>query len=244
MSFKVVKFDQVLQSMGLKLPKGLFKQAAKFLCLYKADNLVSLAKSKSPLIAENSAYALKHINITYDFDLGQLQPYLGKKNLVVCNHATGFLEVFILIDLLHKAGFDFRFLANDFIKIIPDVEQLVIPVDVYSDDPHKRINAVRSIMGALNKNLTLAAFPSGEVARFSWKKMRIVEGPWNQNLLDMATRAKANIIQLEIKAKNSFFFYLCAALNPLLPTLLLFREYFNKKNHHYTVTLKNIQEFK
>jgi putative hemolysin len=244
MSFKILKFDQVFQNLGVKLPRGLKNRICKFLYLYQADNLVYEAKQQSLKIAEISGYALKHINITYEFDPGQLQPYVGQKNLVVCNHATGFLEEFILIDILYKAGFNFKFLANDFIKIIPEVEQLVIPIDVYSEDPHKRIQAVRTIMGTLNHNITLAAFPSGEVARFKWKKMKVAEHPWSKNLLDMARRSEANIIHLELKASNSFLFYFCALLNPLLPTFLLFREYFNKKNHKYKVILKNIEHAK
>ncbi len=242
MSFKIVRFDLALEKFGLKPPKSIRRPLFRFLKLYQADDLVYQSKQASPLIAENAGYALKHLNITYDFDPRQLQPFIGKRNLVACNHPTGFLEVFILMDILKKAGLDVHFLANDCISIIPDVNQIVIPVDVYSEDRHTRVQSVRSIMGCLKKGKTLAAFPSGSVSRFNWKKLKVEEMPWNQNLLDMATRSNANIIKLSVKARNSWLFYVASMLHPLLPTLFLFREYFNKKGRHFHVALEEIVE--
>ena len=240
MTFKIVRFDTALNELNIKLPRLFTNPLFKFLKLPEADELVYQAKKESPLIAENCGFALKYLNITYDFDLSQLQPYKDQINLITCNHPTGFLEVFIVIDILHRAGYNFRFLANDFINIIPDVNQLIVPVDVYSQDKHQRISSVRTIMSCFNKGLSLAAFPAGAVDRFNWRTFKIQEQPRNQGLIDMATRSKVNLINFHIKARNSWLFYLLAMLNPLLPTLLLFREYFKKKNKHFHVSLESI----
>lgn len=242
MSFKLIRFDLALKKFGLKLPKWCEKFLFHFLKLIQTDEMLFQAAQVSENASEQAGFVLKHLNITYDFNHGQLQPFIGQKNLVVCNHPTGFLEVFILMDLLKREGLDYRFLANEFVSLIPVAGQVVIPVDVYSNDKHTRIQSVRKIMTCFKEKLTLAAFPSGSVSRFSWKELKVKELPWNQNLLDMATRSGANIIHLHLQARNSLFFYVIAMLHPLLPTLFLFREYFKKRGKHFKITLEKVEE--
>jgi len=100
---------------------------------------------------------------TSDIDLARI-PKSGPA-IVTANHPFGILEGAILASLLRRIRPDVRFLANGILNAIPEVRDLLIPVDPISGRSAVEANGrgLRASLQHLRSGGMLVVFPAGEV---------------------------------------------------------------------------------
>lgn len=112
---------------------------------------------------------------------------------------------------------------------IEPLQSLLLPVDnMGGNTPRENL---RNIRRHLEADGALIIFPAGEVSRMSPKGVR--DGEWQAGFVKIAAGAKAPILPVFVKARNSIFFYSLSFLAKPLSTAWLIREMF--KHSHNTV---------
>jgi putative hemolysin len=165
---------------------------------------------------------------TSDIDLARI-PKSGPA-IVTANHPFGILEGAILASLLRRIRPDVRFLANGILNAIPEVRDLLIPVDPISGRSAVEANGrgLRASLQHLRSGGMLVVFPAGEVSHFRWSNRRVTDGEWNTSVARMAGIANVPVVPLYVEGTNSLMFHLAGLAHAAFRTALLCRELLNK----------------
>jgi putative hemolysin len=73
-------------------------------------------------------------------------------------------------------------------------------------------------------------FPAGEVSHFRWKTKKIEDPAWNETVVRIIRRARAKVVPVYFKGRNSMVFQIAGLIHPVLRTLMLPREMIKKKS--------------
>ncbi|MHA2769804.1 lysophospholipid acyltransferase family protein [Vibrio harveyi] len=229
-----------------KTPFGIGENVAEW-----ATGLNQLDKfyAQRPVNADTKTFlrfTLDILGIDYRIAHGSLDsvPKQGA-TVIVANHPLGCVEGVILAELLLMVRDDIQILANQYLKTVPELDQLFIGVDVFEGK-----DAVKSNMKALraaNKHLAsgglLLVFPAGEVSQLvDAKQQRLEDKAWTRSVSSLIRKNKATTVPVFISGQNSKRFYMAGKIHPLLRTLLLGRELLNK--HAQTINLSFGQSIK
>lgn len=214
-----------------KTPFGIGENVAEW-----ATGLNQLDKfyAQRPVNADTKTFlrfTLDILGIDYHIAHGSLDsvPKQGA-TVIVANHPLDCVEGVILAELLLMVRDDIQILANQYLKTVPELDQLFIGVDVFEGK-----DAVKSNMKALraaNKHLAsgglLLVFPAGEVSQLvDAKQQRLEDKAWSRSVSSLIRKNKATTVPVFISGQNSKRFYMAGKIHPLLRTLLLGRELLN-----------------
>jgi putative hemolysin len=186
------------------------------------------------------ARVLERMAISYDLadeDFGRI-PATGPL-VVIANHPFGAVEGLILLDLLRRTRPDVRVLANSLLCQVPELRQVVIPVDPFGGCSAVVANrtplreAVRWVRGGG----ALLVFPAGAVAHFSLGRREICDPPWSPRLARLLRAYAAPVLPVFFPGHNGLLFQLADLLHPRLRTLLLPRELLNKSGRRFPLRI-------
>ncbi|MEH0699477.1 lysophospholipid acyltransferase family protein [Vibrio owensii] len=193
-------------------------------------------------------FTLDILGIDYRIAHGSLDsvPKQGA-TVIVANHPLGCVEGVILAELLLMVRDDIQILANQYLKTVPELDQLFIGVDVFEGK-----DAVKSNMKALraaNKHLAsgglLLVFPAGEVSQLvDAKQQRLEDKAWSRSVSSLIRKNKATTVPVFISGQNSKRFYMAGKIHPLLRTLMLGRELLNKQAQTIDLSFGQAIKFK
>src|SRR5215469_4324709 len=112
-------------------------------------------------------------------DLAQI-PATGSA-VVVFNHPTGILDGAVVSHLCSLIRRDTKILANALLGYIPELAEVLIPVDVLGGKSaaHKNAIAIRKSIEHLQAGGLLIAFPAGEVSHFQWRMGVVSDSSWS-----------------------------------------------------------------
>ncbi|RDS85333.1 lysophospholipid acyltransferase family protein [Dyella psychrodurans] len=139
--------------------------------------------------------------------------------LIVANHPLGMLDAMALVDLVGSVRQDARIMGNDFLKAIPQLGELLLPVDVFGSGAASRL---RNVYRALERGEALIVFPAGEVSRMGPAGVR--DGRWSDGFARLAMHSKVPVLPIHVAARNSAIFYGLSMLAKPLSTAMLPRE--------------------
>ncbi|EKM22084.1 lysophospholipid acyltransferase family protein [Vibrio sp. HENC-03] len=231
-----------------KTPFGIGENVAEW-----ATGLNQLDKfyAQRPVNADTKTFlrfTLDILGIDYRIAHGSLDsvPKQGA-TVIVANHPLGCVEGVILAELLLMVRDDIQILANQYLKTVPELDQLFIGVDVFEGK-----DAVKSNMKALraaNKHLAsgglLLVFPAGEVSQLvDAKQQRLEDKSWSRSVSSLIRKNKATTVPVFISGQNSKRFYMAGKIHPLLRTLLLGRELLNKQAQTIDLSFGQAIKFK
>ena len=174
---------------------------------------------------------LDFLGVTFtasDVDLARI-PNSGPA-IVTANHPFGILEGAILAGLLRRIRPDVRFLANGILNAIPEVRDLLIPVDPIHGRSAIAGNGrgLRASLQHLRSGVMLVIFPAGEVSHFRWNDRTVTDGEWNTSAARMAGIADVPVVPLYVDGTNSLMFQFAGLAHSAFRTVLLCRELLNK----------------
>ncbi|WP_186175183.1 lysophospholipid acyltransferase family protein [Vibrio jasicida] len=231
-----------------KTPFGIGENVAEW-----ATGLNQLDKfyAQRPVNADTKTFlrfTLDILGIDYRIAHGSLDsvPKQGA-TVIVANHPLGCVEGVILAELLLMVREDIQILANQYLKTVPELDQLFIGVDVFEGK-----YAVKSNMKALraaNKHLAngglLLVFPAGEVSQLvDAKQQRLEDKAWSRSVSSLIRKNKATTVPVFISGQNSKRFYMAGNIHPLLRTLMLGRELLNKQAQTIDLSFGQAIKFK
>ena len=146
--------------------------------------------------------------------------------VIIANHPIGSLDGLALLRLVSEVRKDVKIVANDILGRVDAIKPLLISLDNMGGAAYRQ--SYKQTLEALNNEEAIIIFPAGEVSRARPTGVRDTQ--WHSGFLHFARKAKAPILPIYVKAKNSLLFYSASALFKPFGTLLLIREMFNKES--------------
>lgn len=129
------------------------------------------------------------------------------KYIFASNHPLGGFDGMLLMKNVDKKLGAFRFLSNDILMNIPQLEPVFVPVNKHG--AHAR-EAALALLGVYESDNQVLIFPSGLASRKI--KGRIVDLEWKKHFITKAIQHKRDVIPVFISGRNSNRFYLLAKL--------------------------------
>lgn len=158
--------------------------------------------------------------------------------LIVANHPTGIADGVILWHVLAQRRQDAFFFANsDILRVLPQMEDMIVPVEWRLDKrTHTRTRETMThTRRAIGAGRIGVIFPSGRLARR--QGLALHERPWMASAAMIARKFDLDVIPVNIRARNSWLFYLFDLIHPTLRDITLFHETLNKGRQPFRLTV-------
>jgi putative hemolysin len=176
---------------------------------------------------------LAELNVRAEVDPADLAriPASGPA-VVVANHPFGGIEGILLASLLFAVRSDVRVMANFMLNRVPQMRDILIPVDPFNlrSSPRVNLRPMRAALRWVRGGGMLMVFPSGEVSHLRLDQRRICDPVWNAAVGGIVRHAEADVLPVFIEGRNSAAFQAAGLVHPRLRTALLAREMLNKRD--------------
>lgn len=175
---------------------------------------------------------LEELNIAVEIEGIENLPENGRC-FFVANHPFGFADGLVLTSIVAKKYGTFKAIGNELFLLVPQLRPLIAAVDVFGNGNNFR-KYLLGLESVYNSDVPITHFPSGEVSRI--KSGKIQDKDWEKSFISKAVSCKRNIVPIYIQGKNSLLFYLAFSFRKVigvhasLESVLLPREFFNKRN--------------
>jgi len=239
--------------MDLISPKDLVK-ASKTLEVFGGEKLAKIIFRLLRLNLVNQTYSdnihlpppefldrvLEDIMISYttpEDDMKNIPP--EGSFITISNHAYGGIDGLILISLINKQRPGYKVLVNFLLTRIVPLQTYFIGVNPF--ETHKD---VKSSFGGLKDAIVHLAnghpmgfFPAGEVSSFKFKQRGITDREWQHSMLKFIKKARVPIVPVYFEGHNSIQFNILGFIHPVLRTVKLPSELYNKESKSIRVRI-------
>lgn len=154
-------------------------------------------------------YGLDFVDALLNQELGVKVELEGEENIPLeggvifaSNHPLGGLDGIAFMHAVGKHRSDVKFLVNDILLNIKNLQPLFVPVNTLGPQGRKNILLIEE---AYADDHALLVFPAGLVSRKRNGKIQDLE--WKKSFISKAKKYKKNIIPVYIEGRNSDFFY-------------------------------------
>ena len=186
-----------------------------------------------------SAHILRYVGVKYDLKPQQYNniPQDGPF-IVVANHPIGSADGMMLNAVIGTMRTDFKILANFLLSMIPSLRDSFFSVNPFTDGVSARssLAGIRQAKEHLAAGGCLGLFPAGEVStyqrpdrRTTLKRHTIEDIPWPDSIIKLIRNANVPVVPVYFEATNSKWFHFVGRIHPMLRTLNLPNQLFNKK---------------
>lgn len=162
-------------------------------------------------------------------------PKTGKL-ICVSNHPLGGLDGLALMKCIGEERHNIKMLANELLMNVRSIEDMFIPVDVFSSRQQK--SQLVRIRQAIENEDAIIIFPAGRVSRLTWHGIRDRE--WTKGAVYFAQKFDAPVLPIYVKGRNSILFYLLAFLWDRFGTFLLPHQLFRKGKKSIEIIIGDI----
>jgi putative hemolysin len=169
----------------------------------------------------------EHLNFSYSVSAVERAniPDSGRV-VIIANHPIGSLDGLALLRLVGEVRSDVKIIANDLLCNVRALDAFLIPVDNMTGG--SALRSYRNVLAELEKERAVIVFPAGEVSRAS--PLGVSDPLWRPGFLHFARKARAPLLPVLVKARNSLLFYCASILYKPLSTMLLSDELFKQKS--------------
>lgn len=195
---------------------------------------------------------LNHMNVSYSMYNGDLDgiPRSGPL-VIVSNHPFGGIEGIILGEIISRYRSDLKILGNYLLHNVPEIKEMIIPVDPFGGRSAKKYNIkhIRESFKWVKEGGSLITFPAGEVASFNFKTLSVSDPEWSPHIGAVIRYANAAVLPVYFPGNNGFLFNMAGVFHPFLRTVLLPREFENKRGKNIKIyigkpiTWKRLESF-
>src|SRR5512138_1299906 len=209
------------------------------LAFERLANIYRQARGRATSPAEFAAHALGSLQVRFELDDSQLEriPRAGAA-VVVANHPYGGLEGLFLIAQLLRYRSDSLFIANELLARIPEIREVLLPVDAFGGARAARKNAqsLRAALKHVRSGGLLVLFPAGAVSHLHLSAGRVCDPPWQPVAAGLLRRCESPVVPVFFGGGNSAVFQVLGLLHPSMRTVMLTRELLNKR--HRTIPVR------
>ena len=203
--------------------------------LLKKGEAVRMADDIAPL---SPAGVMDHVSklLTLDIGVAGLENVPEKGRVLIApTHPTGIADGIAMWDALKAKRPDMIFFANrDAIRAAPQLEEFLIPVE-WVEEKRTRQRSRETLVAtkkAFTEERCVVLFPSGRLAFMDENKV-LTEQEWLSSIAIFARKYNADIVPVNMKARNSWLYYWFWRLNEELRDITLFHELLNKKDNRF-----------
>ncbi len=134
--------------------------------------------------------------------------------LIISNHPFGIIDGLILCSLASKVRNDFKIITHETLKLIPELDQFILPIDFSGTDKTSIKNNIKTTKKAkehLVNNGLLIIFPSGSVSVAKNLKTEAQDDNWKLFPAKLIHQTKTDVLPIYFEGKNGFLFHLFAS---------------------------------
>jgi len=209
------------------------------LAFERLANIYRQARGRAASPAEFAAHALDILQVRFELDERQLEriPRTGPA-VVVANHPYGGLEGLFLIAQLQRYRSDSLFIANELLARIPEIREVLLPVDAFGGPraASKNAKSLRAALKHVRSGGLLVLFPAGAVSHLHLSAGRVCDPPWQPVAAGLLRRCESPVVPVYFGGGNSAIFQALGLLHPTMRTVMLTRELLNKR--HRTIPVR------
>lgn len=156
--------------------------------------------------------------------------------VITANHPGGIADGIAVWQALKARRPDMVFFANrDAIRVCEGLADIVIPVEwregARSRD--KTRETLRQAIEAFKAGRCIVVFPAGRMAKWDWRKLRLVEEDWQVTAVSLARKFSAPIVPLGVRQRMSLMFYGLGQIHEELKHMTVFHELLAKRGARY-----------
>jgi len=171
--------------------------------------------------------------------------------ITVSNHAYGGIDGILLARIISGVNPEYKLLVNFLLTRIKPLQPWFLGVNPFES----RKEAMSSYGGLkeaylhLQKGSPLGIFPAGEVSSYKLKQNAVTDREWQPNMVKFIKRARVPVVPVYFSGHNTGLFNMLGFIHPLLRTLRLPAELFNKQGSEIVIrvgtplTVKEQDEF-
>jgi putative hemolysin len=169
----------------------------------------------------------EYLNFQFEISSKDMKNIPSEGRLViVANHPLGGLDGLALIKVISEVRKDVKIVANDVLTKIKNVEELLLPLDVYSVSTQKE--QIKNIEKAILDENAVIIFPTGIVSRLNFTGIH--DSHWQNGAVKFCSKFESPVLPVFIEARNSILFYLLSMINSKIGMFMLPHELFRKRN--------------
>jgi putative hemolysin len=238
-----IEFKDPLQDKLFSMVKGPIEHFLAFPRMNRAYAEIAQMTDKRPFPEK----VLERLNVSYDLadeDASRLMIPKGPV-IVVANHPFGGIEGIILASLLRSVRCDVKFMANYLLNAIPEMREMLIPVNPFKGATSVRdnIRPIRESIQWVKSGGMLVVFPAGTVSYFDLQKGAVLDPAWSSSIVRLVRKTGAPVLPLFFQGTNSAVFHMVGMVHPALRTAMLPNELFNKNRKTIQVRVGELLPF-
>ena len=220
--------------------KGAAKILMLLLKLNKVNRIYSEISHKKGIDFINSV--ISELEIKFEVSEEELNriPKEGAF-ITVSNHPYGGIEGIILIKILSHLRPDYKFLANYLLKRLKPIQDYFLTVNPFETRKKSKssLGGIKDSFTHLNNGSSLGIFPAGEVSTYDHYSRNITDRQWQYPILKFIKKSSVPIVPIYFQGSNSRVFHLLGLIHPVLRTVKLPSELFNKRNKIIRIRIGN-----
>lgn len=166
--------------------------------------------------------------------------------ITIANHAYGGIDGILLLKIFSEVRPDYKMLVNFLLTKIKPLNSSFIGVN-----PFETRRGFQSSFGGLKNAIahlqdchSVGLFPSGEVSSYKIKQNAVSDREWQYSIIKFIKRSKVPIVPVYFDGHNSFLFNLLGFFHPVLRTVRLPAEVFNKQGKTINIRIGSIISLK
>lgn len=161
--------------------------------------------------------------------------------ITISNHPYGGLDGMLMMRLLPEQRPGFKILVNFLLTKLGALDEYLLAVNPFEQykDVKSSLAGLREAFHHLRKGNPLGIYPSGEVATYRFDKKRITDRKWQYSIIKFIKKAKVPIVPVYFDGHNSKTFHVLGFFHPLLRTIQLVKEIFNKQGTVVKIRIGN-----
>lgn len=163
-----------------------------------------------------------------DVEIGNIP--LSGPFITVSNHPLGGIDGLLLLKIIASRRSDFKVFGNFLLQRIKPISNHILPVNPF-DKKQSMKSSVTGLMQArrhLEAGHGLGIFPAGEVSSINDRSVQ--DRQWTNAAIKFIRNTGVPVVPVYFHGQNSNLFYLLGLINPMLRTVKLPSELFNKRN--------------
>lgn len=156
--------------------------------------------------------------------------------VIASNHPFGGIEGVILCLILGQIRPDLKVLANQGLKLFPELNDYFIFTNPLSENDPKNGASIRTSLKHVKQGKALLIFPAGRVSYYQNDKGRISDHKWNRIVAKLVDASNAQYLPVYVSGENSPLFHRLGRIYFRLRLFMLARELLNKQDTSISIS--------
>ncbi len=185
---------------------------------------------------------IKEIGFEYEISEEDIERIPKENSFIsISNHPYGGVDGLLLMKIMGTARPEFKILVNFLLTKFEPVEDFFLPVNPFEThkDVRSSFSGLKEAFNHLHNGFPLGIYPSGEVSSYQFDKRMITDRKWQYSVIKFIKKAKVPVVPIYFDGHNSTLFQLLGFIHPVLRTVKLPSELFNKQGKMVRVRIGN-----